>query len=117
MVGNKFDYPPEPNEIEVSVFGPGYGEAILIHCGENQWIEIDSCIDVDTKQPATLQYFSQLGIEPASALKLIVASHWHDDHIRGLGEVFKSAPSALFACSMSILLFQIWISGAAEGLE
>lgn len=32
---------PEVGEIEVSVFGPGYGESILLHAGDNDWFLID----------------------------------------------------------------------------
>jgi len=34
---------PEKDEIEVSIFGPGYGECIVIHIGNNEWVVID-CI-------------------------------------------------------------------------
>jgi len=32
-----------PDELEVSVFGPGYGESLAIHLGLGSWIIIDSC--------------------------------------------------------------------------
>lgn len=28
---------PDDGEIEVSLFGPGYGEAIAIHLGDGSW--------------------------------------------------------------------------------
>jgi hypothetical protein len=102
LAGNNFDNPPASDEIEVSVFGPGYGEAILIHCGENNWVQIDSCIDVESKEPSTIQYFRHIGVDPAKSLQLVIASHWHDDHIRGLSAVLEMAPSALFACSAGL---------------
>ena len=32
---------PASHEIEITVFGPGYGEAIAVHLGEQQWMLID----------------------------------------------------------------------------
>lgn len=91
--------PPAPHEVEVSVFGPGFGECILVHLGFGNWIVIDSCVDPDSKSPVALTYFEKIGVDPATAVKKIIASHWHDDHIRGLGEIFKACISADFICS------------------
>ena len=51
---------PKPNEIEVTVFGPGYGECIVIHIGSGKWAIIDSCLD-DAFEPASLSYLRSLG--------------------------------------------------------
>jgi hypothetical protein len=48
--------PPVPDELELSVFGRGYGEAICIHLGDGDWILIDSCINPATRRPAALSY-------------------------------------------------------------
>ena len=32
---------PQPDQVEISIFGPGYGECILIHCGNDEWIISD----------------------------------------------------------------------------
>jgi hypothetical protein len=90
--------PPQQDEIEVSLFGPGYGESILIHLGRDNWMVVDSCLNRERK-PAALEYLKNLGIDPASAVKHIVATHWHDDHIGGLSEVLERCPNALFSCS------------------
>lgn len=92
---------PEPNEIEVSVFGPGYGECCLIHFGGG-WMIIDSCIDVESGRPAVLRYLEAIGVNPAQAVKLIVASHWHDDHIRGLSAIVKACEQARFCASSAL---------------
>ena len=52
-----------------------------------------------TKEPAALHYFEKIGVDPHTAVKLIVASHWHDDHIRGLSQVVAACPNAKFVCS------------------
>lgn len=91
--------PPDLDEIEVSFFGPGYGECALIHVMNNEWIIVDSCIDPMTKNPAALQYLQQIGVNPEDAVKLVVASHWHDDHIRGLSQIYEACRSAEFVMS------------------
>jgi hypothetical protein len=84
---------PDVDEIEVSIFGPGYGEGVLVHLCNNDWIQVDSCINPATKKPVTLEYLNSLGINP-DFIKQIVVTHWHDDHIRGLSSVVKACPNA-----------------------
>lgn len=90
---------PAPDELEVSIFGPGYGECIVIHYGCGNWLVIDSCIDPRARRPVALTYFERLGVDPAAAVKLVSATHWHDDHIRGLGAVAEACVNAQFCCS------------------
>lgn len=91
--------PPEPQELEVSVFGPGRGECIVVHLGFNTWIVVDSCINRESGNPVALDYLSKLRVDVASCVRLIVASHWHDDHIKGIGKVIAAAESATFVDS------------------
>ncbi len=95
--------PPGDDEIEISIFGPGYGESIILHTGNNDWFIIDSCIDPTNSKPAALSYFEKIGINPENSVKQIIATHWHDDHIRGLGEIVKKCKSAEFVCSAALL--------------
>jgi beta-lactamase superfamily II metal-dependent hydrolase len=90
---------PKLDEIEISVIGPGYGESILIHIGNNQWLIIDSCIRPHKKKAASIEYLNSIGVDASESVKLIVATHWDDDHIRGLGEIFKFCTKATFICS------------------
>ena len=89
---------PELNELEMSVFGPGYGECIVLHVGSGQWVIIDSCLD-DRGEPVSISYLRSLGVAVEDAVRCVSASHWHDDHIRGLGRVVAACPSARFALS------------------
>jgi beta-lactamase superfamily II metal-dependent hydrolase len=89
--------PPSANEAEVSLFGPGRGEAIAVHLGNGDWILVDSCLDAD-RRPAALAYLERIGISPAQVV-LVVATHWHDDHIGGLAEVIGACGQADFAYS------------------
>lgn len=86
--------PPLSDQIELSLFGSGFGEAILVHMGNNQWIVVDSCLDPESKRPAPIAYMEKLGIDWSGAVKLIVISHWHDDHIRGISSIVEECPEA-----------------------
>lgn len=89
---------PTSDEVEVAIFGPGYGEAIAIHLGEGRWFLVDSCLNPATKQPATAEYLDSFGV-CATQVKGIVASHWHDDHVKGLSSLVKKYPAAEFFLS------------------
>jgi beta-lactamase superfamily II metal-dependent hydrolase len=84
---------PTPNQIEVTIFGPGYGEAVAVHLGLGRWLLVDSCVAKGAKDPASANYLSSIGVSPDS-VKVIVASHWHDDHVRGMSKLVKLYPNA-----------------------
>ena len=94
--------PPLGDEVEVSVFGPGFGECIVLHLGRNEWVVVDSCLDAETKRPVGLEYLECLGVNIATQVSLVVATHWHDDHIRGFGALYEACTTARFACSMAL---------------
>lgn len=83
---------PAADQVEVSLFGPGFGEAILVHLGSGEWMAVDSC--VDGGRVAQLDYLDRIGVDLKSSIKLQVVSHWHDDHIAGLSRFFERAPEA-----------------------
>ncbi len=95
-------HPPDPSELEVSLFGPGYGEAIVVHLGSQHWLIVDSCLDPSSRRPAALQYLRGLDVDVANAVKLVVASHWHDDHIRGISTILRECTSARIALSSAL---------------
>jgi beta-lactamase superfamily II metal-dependent hydrolase len=89
---------PRCDEIEVSLFGPGFGECTVIHVGDGRWIVVDSCVDSKTNRAVALQYLQEIEAEP-DAVRLIVATHWHDDHVRGLAQVVEAHPGAVICIS------------------
>lgn len=93
--------PPGPNELEISLFGPGYGEGIVVHLGAGDWIAVDSCVGADHKS-VTAKYLKEIGVPVKTAVRKIVATHWHDDHIRGLSELVREFESAELIVSGSI---------------
>lgn len=98
---NKLGSPPNANEIEVTVLGPGYGESVVVHLGNGEWLIVDSCVDAEDpqKSAAPLRYLRQLGVQAESAVKFIVVSHWDDDHVKGIAEVVEACPNADFISS------------------
>ena len=93
-----FGSPPACDQLEVTVFGSGYGEAIAVHVGGGNWILVDSCVTPDSSKPTTLAYLEDIGVQ-SEQVRVIVASHWHDDHIRGLSALVNAYPDADFALS------------------
>ena len=92
---------PREDEVEVTLLGPGYGESIVVHIGQGSWIVVDSCIN-DSGEPQALEYLVALGVKPDDAVGLIVATHWHDDHIRGMATLVKVCRKAKFFCSAAL---------------
>lgn len=95
-MSNNHIYPPAPDELEISIFGSGYGEAIVLHMGNGQWAVIDSCPERESGRPVALVYLENLGLDVTDAVTLIVATHWHDDHIGGISTICRECKSAKF---------------------
>ena len=93
--------PPGSDEFEFTLFGPGYGESIILHLGGGDWVLVDSTLDKDGN-PGSLQYLESIGLDPAKSVELIVATHWHDDHIRGMEKMVKVCANAEFCCANAL---------------
>jgi glyoxylase-like metal-dependent hydrolase (beta-lactamase superfamily II) len=70
---------------------------------------VDSCLDPSTKQPVSLLYLEKLGVDVVAAVKVVLVTHWHDDHIRGLSTVVEKCKSAR-VCYSAALLKQEFLS-------
>ena len=90
--------PPAPDEIEVTLFGRGFGEALAVHLGDGAWLLADSCTCPDTKRPVAADYLDQLGVA-SQQVRAIVATHWHDDHVRGISSLAEKYSTAQFVLS------------------
>jgi Metallo-beta-lactamase superfamily len=88
---------PAPDQIEVCVFGPNYGECVVVHLGNGNWVVVDSCLQ--DGEPVAIAYLRALGLDPARSIRTVIATHWHDDHYKGLSQIVAAAPAA-----------HIWIS-------
>ena len=92
--------PPDEDEFELTLLGPGYGESIVLHIGEGSWVIVDSCLQED-RSPAALGYLQKIGID-SRAVELVVATHWHDDHIRGMAQLLQTCENAVFCCASAL---------------
>ena len=106
--------PPGKGEFEVTLLGPGYGESIILHVGGGLWVVVDSCVDANGA-PSALQYLESIGLNPSRDVALIVATHWHDDHIRGMSKLVATCENAVFCCA-SALCQQEFVA-AVDALE
>lgn len=97
---------PDDDELEISVFGPGTGESIVLHLGGRSWVIVDSCRNPKTRRPVAVEYLQSLDVDCATQVGLILATHWDSDHIRGIGDVAKSCPGV-----------PIWSSAAVDHVE
>lgn len=91
--------PPGADEIEVSLFGPGVGECVVVHIGQGNWLVIDSCTEPGTSEPVALEYLRTIGADLQTQVRLFLVSHWHDDHIRGAAKLLREIQNPLFAAS------------------
>jgi glyoxylase-like metal-dependent hydrolase (beta-lactamase superfamily II) len=102
LAGSDRSAPPGDSQVEVSVFGPGQGECLVLHLGMGEWAVVDSHRSAETGAPVALAYLKALGVSVAEQVRLIVATHWHDDHMDGLAELFSHCETAKFVCSMAM---------------
>jgi len=94
--------PPRPDEFEISLFGPGKGECVVIHLGNNDWCVVDSCVARGKTDSVAVEYLAGFNNDALRNVRLVIASHWHDDHIGGMGSLLSQAPNAVFSCSVAL---------------
>ena len=105
---------PRADEIEVSLFGPGRGESVLVHVGDGKWITIDSCVNQRDGSSPALDYLASIGVSIASDVILVIATHAHDDHTAGISRMFASAQAARFVTSAAFTSSEFFASVAAD---
>lgn len=89
MVKERFSAPDE-DELEVSVFGPGRGECIIVHVPNGPWFIVDSLTikDEDRTLPVATAYLKNgLGI---SSVYGVFLTHWHEDHTNGAADLLRT---------------------------
>lgn len=81
----------ESSPLSLFVFGPGFGEALLLRTPEGKWVAVDST----TKQCSgrtinpTLAALDHYGGE----LDMVLLTHPHEDHVKGLRELIERCSS------------------------
>ena len=90
---------PQADEFEVTILGRGYGESLVIHMGDSRWIVVDSFTFGSSVAP--VDYLDRMGVPP-QRIDVILATHWHDDHVRGLARLYELADRAELAFSIAL---------------
>ena len=85
---------PSDDTAEINVIGTGggYGESIVVHLGGGHWMVVDSCRPPNGPC-LPLAYLKEIGVSPEK-VRLLLATHWHDDHIRGFSHLVEAFPQA-----------------------
>ena len=88
-----------PGLLYIGVYGPGYGESIIIRVpGENgegdKWIVVDGCL-VNDQSPAAciLEHHNAKGAD------CLILTHAHRDHAKGLATVIERGGAGILACA------------------
>lgn len=75
---------------------------MVAHIGWGDWIIVDSCVGPDGQAPVGLSYLKRIGVDAGKAVRRIVATHWHNDHVRGLSQTVQECAGAKFICSNAL---------------
>ncbi len=94
MIHSAIERPPGPRELEISLFGSGIGECVVVHLGDGQWMIVDSCLSSDRTTSVATAYLKSLGVVIDEAVKLFVITHWHADHISGAYDIISTCSNA-----------------------
>lgn len=85
---------PKPEELTITVIGgAGLGESVVIHIGDGHWIIIDSY--VSNKQSLAYIYLTSIDAN-LDNVEMIICSHWHSDHVKGMYQLLTSCKNAMF---------------------
>jgi hypothetical protein len=88
LFANRVGAAPTDDVIEITAFGPGLGESIVLHLPGFGWGVIDSCVFRGVCLP--LDYLRALNV---SLLNFVFLSHPHQDHYLGMDELLDAFPS------------------------
>ncbi|MGH9277169.1 MAG: MBL fold metallo-hydrolase [Acidimicrobiales bacterium] len=98
--------PPEPDEFDLTLLGPNFGESAVVHVGHGRWIVVDSCRH--RKLNLALAYLRHLGLDPADVVERVVVSHWHKDHVDGLSALLRACPKALLVAPSAVNVAEVY---------
>lgn len=92
------DDPPADDEIEITLFGRGVGECLVLHVGHNNWVIIDSFNSEHKlpdprsgkvrRAPVARWYLERMGIAHEH-IGWIVVTHFHQDHYIGVDQLHE----------------------------
>jgi hypothetical protein len=76
-----------------------------MHVGLHRWVVVDSCVDTTDadRRPVAERYLRAIGVDLATQVDHIVATHWHADHVRGIGRLVEQCRVAKFSCAQALV--------------
>jgi len=80
---------PERDEVELAIFGPGYGESIVIHIPKIGWGIVDCCEfgKFSSKIVPPLEY---LIYQNVNNIAFLILTHPHADHFNGMEKIISN---------------------------
>ena len=77
----------------------------MLHIGQGKWVIVDSCVDPSDPERRSVaeRYLRALNVDLERDVALIVATHWHSDHIYGMGRLVELCKGAQFSCAIAML--------------
>jgi hypothetical protein len=75
----------DPDHLIVLTFGPGVGELILLRVPPDVWMVVDGC------SAGTIDYATAVLARYQARPRLVLLTHPHNDHSRGLANVIEAA--------------------------
>ena len=69
---------------------------------DGQWTLVDSCLNPETREPAALTYLDSIGVSAQYSVRLVLVTHWDDDHIGGVRKIVERCHQATVACSLAL---------------
>lgn len=93
---------PSDEEFEITVLGTGggYGESIVIHLGSGDWMIIDSCKSPYSTLALPIEYLRKIGVDTNTQVKIILCTHFDDDHIQGMASIVRECHQAKWFVSI-----------------
>jgi hypothetical protein len=88
LSGHELTY-PNPDEIELTFFGPGFGESIVVHVPGIGWGIIDSC-EFKTKNEKFIPPLEYLFLQNINHISFLILTHPHLDHFSGMDEIIQN---------------------------
>jgi len=108
---------PSTAEAEISVFGRGTGESTVVHLGGGDWAVIDSFRSPEEREPVGLQYLTALGVDISRQVKILLATHWHWDHVDGFADAVKMCSQATVCISAAMHLKELCVYAGAAAAD
>lgn len=105
-----------PDMLYVFVFGPGYGESVVLRIPPEHWVVIDGC-----KSGSFASYPAELLKNFEARADVVVLTHPHMDHARGLHVLLEGWEGAKVGCCEPVVenIDELHpnVQKAGEGLE